>query len=113
MGENEHGQPTGDAGDAGDAETARDEQLAAEADIRYWFDETVVGRPVTCEGGAPIEGSNTAARATYIGHTTGRRFDQGDPPWRWLELTGYDPDDRRGEQLIWCEEAFLFFEDEE
>jgi hypothetical protein len=89
------------------------EYYDAEADIRYYFDETIVQRRATCEGGAPIEGSNTAARVTYVGFTTGRRFDQGNPPWKWIEMIGRDPDSPAEQQLVWCEEAFLFFEDED
>ena len=90
------------------------EDWAGVEDIRVYFDERIAGRAATCEGGGPIEGTNMAHRATYIGHATGRRLDQGNPPWRWLELIAWDPDSStKEEQYVWCEENFVFFEDEE
>lgn len=84
-------------------------------DVRFFFDESLTGRPCTCEGGSQIEGTNYAGRVTYRGVLTGRRFEQGDPPWRWLELAGRSIDDHSGQgaQLVWCEESFVFFDDEE
>ena len=43
-------------------------------DVRYFFDESLVGRPCTCEGGSHIEGTNFAGRVTYQGVQTGRKF---------------------------------------
>jgi len=84
-------------------------------DIRYSFDESLAGRPCTCEGGSAAEGAQVGGRATYAGVLTGRRFEQGDPPWRWLELIGRSDDDPAAEarRLVWCEESFVFVEGEE
>ena len=68
-----------------DLDDAPPEAVDEDEDIRYFFDESLTGRPCTCEGGAQIEGTNYAGRVTYRGVLTGRRFEQGDPPWRWLE----------------------------
>ena len=98
-----------------DLDDAAPEAVDEYEDIRYFFDESLTGRLCTCEGGAQIEGTNYAGRVTYRGVLTGRRFEQGDPPWRWLELAGRSIDDHsgQGEQLVWCEESFVFFDDEE
>ena len=98
-----------------DLDDAAPEAVDEDEDIRYFFDESLMGRPCTCEGGAQIEGTNYAGRVTYRGVLTGRRFEQGDPPWRWLELAGRSIDDHSGQgaQLVWCEESFVFFDDEE
>ena len=101
-------EPKPDAGQTPQPEASPDD------DIRFFFDESLVGRPCTCEGGSQIEGTNYAGRVTYVGALTGRKFEQGDPPWRWLEMAGRSIDDRsgQGEQLVWCEESFVFLEDE-
>ena len=102
------------AGEAG-AGGAGAEDAAGEDDVRYFFDDSLAGRPCTCEGGSQIEGTNYAGRVTYRGVLTGRGFDQGDPPWRWLELAGRSIDDHsgRGAQLVWCEQSFVFLDDED
>ena len=97
-----------------DPERAPQPEADAQEDIRFFFEESLTGRRCTCEGGSQIEGTNFAGRVTYVGALTGRRFEQGDPPWRWLEMLGRSIDDRSGsgDQLVWCEESFVFFEDE-
>ena len=90
-------------------------EIGPRADVRYSFDETLAGKPRACEGGAAVEGTPVGGRATYVGVLTGRRFEQGDPPWRWLEMIGRSDDDPAAatNQLVWCEESFVFVEGEE
>ena len=105
-----NGDPVPDEGQA-----SSNEESVWDDDVRYFFEDALVGRSCTCEGGSQIEGTDFAGRVTYRGVLTGRKFEQGDPPWRWLELAGRSIDDHsgQGQQLIWCEESFVFFEDEE
>ncbi len=98
------------------AEDARPaSEIGPHGDVRYYFDESVAGRPCICEGGAAVEGTQVGGRATYTGTLTGRRFDQGDPPWRWMEMIGRSEEDPAAatNQLVWCEESFVFIEGED
>lgn len=109
--------PPDNAADA--APTPEDARAASEIgphqDVRYYFDEDLAGRPCTCEGGAAVEGTPVGGRATYTGVLTGRRFDHGDPPWKWVEMIGRSDDDPAAatNQLVWCEESFIFLEGED
>ena len=96
-----------------DSENAQPSDIGAEG-VRHSFDDAMVGRPCTCEGGEQVQGAPVAGRATYIGVLTGRSFVQGDPPWRWLEMVVHQTDDPSAapNQLVWCEENFVFMEDE-
>jgi hypothetical protein len=110
--------PPDEPADAAEAASSPEDRAASEIgpheDVRYYFDESIAGKPCTCEGGAAVEGTQVGGRATYTGVATGRRFDQGDPPWRWIEMIGRSDDDPAASEnsLVWCEESFAFFEGE-
>ena len=38
------------------------------------------------------------------------RMDEGDPPWRWLEIGELTakPEDF-GDDSVWCEESYIYF----
>lgn len=76
---------------------------------RVYFDDTIAGLAVEADGGHEIPGFQHGVRESFRGALTGRRLDQGDPPWRWVEigeLTG-KPEDFQ-DQAVWCEETFVF-----
>ena len=87
----------------------------ADSDIRIVFEESIAGRRATCEGGAQVSpGAKVGGRETFTGTVTGEVLLQGDPAWRWYKMAdltlgppGYSEDH------VWCEESFVFFEDEE
>jgi hypothetical protein len=80
---------------------------------RVYFDPSIAGKRVLADGGGEVPGTGTGAREVYAGTLTGRRMDQGDPPWRWLEL-GELTEKPEGftEPLVWCEESYTYFQDE-
>ena len=68
------------------------------------------GKVVEADGGATLElNSNFASRASFKGTLTGRRLQQGDPPWNWLEIGNLTlkPDDFE-EEFVWCEESYIY-----
>ena len=78
--------------------------------LRYYFDPAIVGMRVQADGGNAAIGSRLASRETFEGTLTGQRMDEGDPPWRWLEigeLTGKP--EGFGEDSVWCEESYIYF----
>lgn len=83
----------------------------AEADDepRIYFDAEIAGQRVEADGGHQVPGFAHGVRETFQGTLTGRRMDQGDPPWRWLELgeLTQKPEDF-ADQTVWCEESFVF-----
>jgi hypothetical protein len=86
-------------------------ELADQAEsLKYYFDAAIVGMRVQADGGNAAIGSRLASRETFEGRLTGQRMDEGDPPWRWLEigeLTGKP--EGFGEDSVWCEESYIYF----
>ena len=77
---------------------------------RVSHDPSIAGRRVQADGGGEVPGTRTGARETFEGTLTGRRMEQGDPPWRWLELGDLtDRPDGFEEQFVWCEESYVYF----
>jgi len=76
---------------------------------RYYFDPSIAGVRVQADGGNAAVGSRLASREVFEGTLTGRRMDEGDPPWRWLEigLLIEKPADFR-EESVWCEESYIY-----
>ena len=64
------------------------------------------------DGGGEVSGQRAGSRESYAGTLTGRRMQQGRPPWRWLEL-GELTDKPEGfdDRFVWCEESYVYFED--
>ena len=91
-----------------------DAQDLADQDVSITFDESLVGRSVEADGGAPVAGGMAGFRATFTGRLTGRRLAQGDPPWLWLELGDLTeaPEDF-GSAHVWVDEAYVYYLDEE
>ena len=78
--------------------------------LKYYFDPHIAGVHVQADGGNAAVGSRLASRETFEGTLTGQRMDEGDPPWRWLEigdLTGKP--DEFGDESVWCEESYIYF----
>lgn len=83
------------------------------ADARYYFDETVAGKRVQADGGNAAIGSRLGSRDMFEGSLTGRRMDQGDPPWRWLEVGSLtDKPAEFTDEAVWCEESYVYYLDE-
>ncbi|PZC45077.1 MAG: hypothetical protein DK306_001613 [Chloroflexi bacterium] len=76
---------------------------------RVYFDETIAGLTVEADGGHEIPGFQHGVRESFRGALTGRRLDQGDPPWRWVEIAELTnkPEDFQ-DRAVWCEETFVF-----
>ena len=76
---------------------------------RYYFDPSIAGKRVQADGGNAAVGSRLASRESFEGTLTGRRMDEGDPPWRWFEIGMLveKPDDFR-EESVWCEESYIY-----
>lgn len=85
---------------------------APSGELHVSFDESLVGQRVEADGGAHVPGTQFGYRATFEGTLTGRRLEQGDPPWRWLELGDLTekPEDF-DDATVWCEESFVYVED--
>lgn len=81
-------------------------------DAILFFDPQLAGQRVEADGGNAEIGSRFASRETFRGTLTGRRMDQGDPPWRWLEIGELTekPETFEGD-TVWCEESFIYFLD--
>jgi hypothetical protein len=80
---------------------------------RVSHDETLAGRHAQADGGGAIEGGQAGSRETFEGVLTGRRLEQGDPPWRWLELGQLTekPEDF-GAEFVWVDEEYVYLQDE-
>jgi hypothetical protein len=80
---------------------------------RISHDPALAGRPAQADGGAQVEGGQVASRETFEGVLTGRRLEQGDPPWRWLELGDLTekPEDF-GAEFVWVDEEYVYLQDE-
>ena len=79
-------------------------------DTKYFFDPSVAGRRVEADGGNAEIGSRLGSREMFEGTLTGRRMDQGVPPWRWLEVGELTtkPPEFTGD-AVWCEESYIYF----
>ena len=77
--------------------------------FRVWFDAALAGKRVLADGGAELPTGGAAFRDSYEGVLTGRRFEEGDPPWRWLEI-GQLANRPEGseDEVVWCEEGFVY-----
>ena len=78
-------------------------------ETRYYFDPLVAGKRVQADGGNAAVGSRLGSREMFEGTLTGQRMDQGDPPWRWLEigdLTGKPAE--FSDERVWCEESYIY-----
>ena len=77
--------------------------------IVQYFDETLAGLRVQADGGNAAVGSRLASRETFAGRLTGRRMDEGNPPWQWLEVGELTerPDDFT-DDCVWCELSYIY-----
>lgn len=89
------------------------------ASDKTWFDAAISGRRVSADGGAEFKdaahGGNyaVASRESFEGRLTGWRLDQGDPPWRWMEIGNLvDKPVAFESETVWCEESYIYFLDE-
>ena len=88
------------------------ERTPLAGDSIVYFDSRLAGRRVEADGGSEAIGAQHGSREMFEGTLTGRRLDQGDPPWRWLEIgdlsekpAGFEDD------MVWCEESYIYFLD--
>jgi hypothetical protein len=80
---------------------------------RISHDDALAGRRAQADGGGPVEGTQAGSRATFEGTLTGRRLEQGDPPWRWLELGDLtDKPEDFGAEFVWVDEEYVYLQDE-
>lgn len=89
--------------------SGRDESPAGADEARIYFDEALAGLAVAADGGHQIPGAQHGVRESFEGSLTGRRMDQGDPPWRWVELG--DLSEKPAyfqDRAVWCEETFVY-----
>jgi hypothetical protein len=85
-------------------------------EMRMTFDDSLAGRRAICEGGAQVApGAKVGGRETFSGTLTGDVMEHGDPPWRWFKMGNLSvrPEYVGTEDHVWCEESFVWFEDEE
>lgn len=91
----------------------------SDGEVRIYFDQTLAGRPVEADGGS--DASNAAqgdevsrlSRETFEGTLTGRRFEQGTPPWKFMEIGSLTKNSGGSESdTVWCEESYVYFMDE-
>jgi hypothetical protein len=91
------------------------ETAATQRSEEVYFDAAIAGRRVAADGGNEATEAEhggkfaVASREMFEGVLTGRRLDQGDPPWRWLEIgelrekpAGFDA------PTVWCEESYIY-----
>jgi hypothetical protein len=88
------------------------------ADAVVYFDDSIAGKRVQADGGAEATDAAhggkfaVASREMFEGRLTGRRLDQGDPPWRWLEIGDLtDKPAHFEDETVWCEESYVYFID--
>jgi len=96
--------------------TSEEKAQSPYPDMSLTFDASLEGRRATCEGGAQVSvGSKVGGRETFSGTLTGDVLEQGDPPWRWLKMGDLTvrPEEVGTEDTVWCEESFVWFEDED
>ena len=91
---------------------------AADGDVRVYMDPAIEGLRVQADGGSEAvdvtHGGRVAhaSREMFEGTLTGRRLDQGDPPWRWLEIGGLTEKPAGFEEAsVWCEESYIYYLD--
>jgi hypothetical protein len=95
------------------AETSR---ANGSPDSVIYMDDAIAGCRVQADGGNEATDLThggkfaVASREMFEGRLTGRRLDQGNPPWRWLEIGDLSekPDHFDGE-TVWCEESYVYF----
>ena len=88
-------------------------QDASAGAIRVWHDPSIAGKRVQADGGEEVPGSGAGYRATFEGVLTGRRMEQGNPPWVWMELGQLtEAPDNFEDAYVWCEESYIYFLDE-
>jgi hypothetical protein len=80
-----------------------------------YFDASIAGRRVAADGGNEATEAQhggkfaVASRETFEGVLTGRRMDEGDPPWRWLEIGDLREKPEGFEsETVWCEESYIY-----
>jgi len=80
---------------------------------RVSHDPKLAGRRAQADGGAQVEGGQVASRETFEGVLTGRRLEQGDPPWLLLDLGELTekPEDF-GAEFVWVDEEYVYLQDE-
>ena len=78
-------------------------------DVKHYFDAGLAGLRVQADGGNAAIGSRLASREMFEGRLTGRRMDQGEPPWQWLEVgeLTLHPDEFT-EACVWCELSYIY-----
>jgi hypothetical protein len=93
-----------------------DNGTARDSDVTVYFDAALAGRRVQADGGADIsdyaggDRVSKASRESYEGTLTGKRLDQGDPPWRWVEIGNLtEKPDTFDRESVWCEESYVYF----
>ncbi len=76
--------------------------------VRY-FDAELAGLRVQADGGNAAIGSRLASREMFEGRLTGRRIDEGNPPWQWLEVgeLTLHPDEFT-DASVWCELSYIY-----
>lgn len=82
----------------------------ARADAPHiYFDAAIEGLAVAADGGHQIPGFQHGVRESFEGALTGRRMNQGDPPWRLVEIADLTetPEDFE-DRAVWCEENFVY-----
>jgi hypothetical protein len=86
--------------------------------VRVYVDPAVAGLRVKADGGSEATDATHggrvahASREMFEGRLTGRRLDQGDPPWRWLEISDLTEKPAGFEEAsVWCEESYIYYVD--
>ena len=83
---------------------------------RYAVDPAMTMRLAECDGGGPVRtdsGQVVSMRFLYRGRLTGVYFEEGEPPWRWYEMTDLSiKPPWHTDDSVWCEQGFLFLIDE-
>ena len=75
------------------------------------FDASVAGKRAEADGGSHVPGTNFAARQSFAGTLTGRRMEQGDPPWSFLELSDLtEKPEGFAHPSVWCHEGDVYIE---
>ena len=85
---------------------------SAGGQYRIFHDPDAAGRRVQADGGGWVPGTQFGSRASFEGTLTGRRMEQGDPPWRWMEIGQLtDAPEAHPDAFVWCEESYIFLLD--